>query len=142
MRTLAGIEAESALGTTGRALPQLSLLASVLTTLGCGALSIAPAVSRADEPVVAAETAASYDFLRAIDGVNDAGIFIANMVCSMSANRNGAGRLFAGRRPSLTSSLQQAGRFSGLQVRCPIRSLTTSRQWRYSATHRTAWESL
>jgi hypothetical protein len=58
MRTLAGIEAVSALR-TGRALPQLSLLVSVVATLGCVALSIAPAVSRADEPVITAETAAS-----------------------------------------------------------------------------------
>ena len=42
MRTLAEIEAVSALRTTGRALPQLSLLVSVVATLGCAALSIAP----------------------------------------------------------------------------------------------------
>lgn len=130
MRTLAGIEAVIALRTTGRALSQLSLLVSVVATLGCATMSIAPGVSRADEPVIAAETAgscpdvqvvfargtgeppgvgrvgeafvdalrslvngksvavynveypASYDFLRAVDGVNDAGIFIANMAAS------------------------------------------------------------
>ncbi len=130
MRTLAGIEDVSASRTTGRALPQLSLLVAAVATLGCVAPSIAPAVSRADEPVIAAETAAScpdvqvvfargtgeppgagrvgeafvdalrsqvsgksvavynveypasYDFLRAIDGVNDAGTFIQNMVAS------------------------------------------------------------
>ena len=130
MKTLAGIENVSALRTTGRALPQLSLLVSVVATLGGVTLSIAPAVSRADEPVIAAETAAScpdvqvvfargtgeppgagrvgeafvdsirslvhgksvaiynveypasYDFLRAIDGVNDAGVYIQNMASS------------------------------------------------------------
>lgn len=130
MRTLAGIEAVSALQTTGRALPHLSLLVSVVATLGCVVLSITPAASRADEPVNASETAescpdvqvvfargtgeppgagrvgeafvdslrslvngksvsvynveypASYDFLRAVDGVNDAGIFIQKMAAS------------------------------------------------------------
>ena len=128
MRILAEIEAVSASGKKWRALPQMSLLISVVATLGCGALLIAPAVSRADEPLISAEAAAScpdvqvvfargtgeppgagrvgeafvdslrslvngksvaaynveypasYDFLRAIDGVNDAGVFIQNTV--------------------------------------------------------------
>lgn len=130
MRTSAEIGAISALRTKGCALVQMSLLVSVVATLGCGALLIAPAVSRADEPLINAEPAAScpdvqvvfargtgeppgagrvgeafvdslrslvdgkavavynveypasYDFMRAIDGVNDAGIFIQNMASS------------------------------------------------------------
>jgi hypothetical protein len=86
------------------------------------------------------EYPASYDFLRAIDGVNDAGIFIRTWLHHVHEPK-WCWEAIRRVPPSLTSSLQQAGRFSGLQVRCPILSLITSRQWRYSATHRTAWES-
>ncbi len=124
MRTLDEIGPVRPSQTKWRALPQVSLLASTVATLGCGALLITPAVSRADEPPITTEPAmscpdvqvvfargtgeppgagrvgeafvdslrslvtgksvavynvdypASYDFLRAIDGVNDAGDFI------------------------------------------------------------------
>jgi hypothetical protein len=82
------------------------------------------------------EYPASYDFLHAIDGVNDAAAFIQNMAESCPQTKMVLGGYSQG--AAVVDILTATGRRSlDSQVRCRRPSLTTSRQWRYSGTRRT-----
>lgn len=86
--------------------------------------------------VYGVEYPASYDFLRAIDGVNDASTFIENAAQACPRTKMVLGGYPREPRSS-TCSPQPVAPSSDSPVPCRTRSQTTSPQWSFSVTRRT-----
>ena len=88
--------------------------------------------------VYGVEYPASDDFLRAIDGVNDATVVIQNMAAACPQTKMVLGGYSQG-AAVVDILAARVGRSSDSPVHCRRPSLTTSRQWRSSVARPTAW---